>query len=85
MAPLVCPLPGPRNPGPDCQLWSARERIRFRRLLEIDHASRLGLGDLVWADFNRSYRRPPVPPTRPLPPGSQPISSTSRMKGAEHA
>jgi hypothetical protein len=83
----VCPQPGPRAAGPDCPLYA-------RRLLEAQREARLSaairreqgevpsLGSLVWADFNRQYKRseadvpspaPTSSPTRPvLPPAPQP-------------
>jgi hypothetical protein len=67
MSPVVCPRPGPHGPGPDCPIWDARERIALQRSVEADSAARLGMGALVWADFNRSYNRPDPRPTRPVP------------------
>jgi hypothetical protein len=67
MPTLVCPRPGPHNSGPDCPLWDARERIALQRSIETDGATRPSMGALVWADFNRSYRRPEASPTRPIP------------------
>ena len=69
--PVVCPRPGPHNPGPDCPLWDARQRIRFERSIEAEADSRPSLGQLVWADFNRGFQRPSAPPTRPLPVASE--------------
>jgi hypothetical protein len=69
--PLVCPR-GAHEPGPDCPLWDARERIDFMRSIEADGATRIGMGALVWADFNRVFQRPASPPTRPFPAVGQP-------------
>jgi hypothetical protein len=63
--PVVCPRPGPHGPGPDCPLYSARERIALQRAIEADGAARLSMGVLVWSDFNRRYQRPDALPTRP--------------------
>lgn len=77
MAPLVCPRPGPHGPGPDCPLWDARERIALQRSIEADGAARPSLGALVWADFNRSYKRPQFLPTRPIPITAEPLAVPS--------
>jgi hypothetical protein len=65
--PRICPQPGPRGTGPSCPLWDSRERIALQRSIEADGAARLGVGALVWAEMNRSYRRPDPWPTRPVP------------------
>jgi hypothetical protein len=77
VAPIVCPRPGPHGPGPDCKLWSARERIALQRSIEADSAARAGLGALVWADMNRGFSRPESPPTRPAPVDARPIAALS--------
>ena len=63
---LVCPR-GPHGPGESCPLWSAAERSRYQRSIEVDAAARLGLSALVLADFNQGVSKPSAPPTRPIP------------------
>jgi hypothetical protein len=76
----VCPRPSTpiaRANSVACPLWLSRERIAFQRSIEADGAARLGIGALVWADFNRSDRRPQAAPTRPVPITADPLKALS--------
>jgi hypothetical protein len=75
MAPQVCPRPGPHGPGPDCPLWDSRERIVLQRSIEADGAAHAQMSALVWADLNRSYKRPQAAPTRPVPITADPLAA----------
>jgi hypothetical protein len=90
--PRICPPP-PQSP--DCPLYAQRldygadEPLRRAVLMER-YKARPGLGELVWADFNRQHQRaeavrpnPPgtPPPTRPtLPPTPQPLPILDHLK-----
>jgi hypothetical protein len=75
-SPRVCPHPNPQpvGPGPDCALAEAAARIRFQRLVELEADSWPSLGQLVYADLNKSFRRPATPPTRPAPTPAEPVT-----------
>lgn len=66
--PLVCPQPGPRNPGPDCPLYHQRlaalaESKAFRRSVLLD----LSAGEPTLRDLIRSEARTLDQPGQPEP------------------
>lgn len=93
--PGVCPRPGsPVSAASSvaCPLWPARERLQFQRSIEADVVARPSLGQCVWVDFNRQYRRSsseqsetvaqPNRPGLPCPPEPVVIPITKPQKGA---
>lgn len=88
--PKVCPHPGPWRPGIDCPLYAQRLDYRadepLRRAILTERA-RPSFGSLVWADFNREYRRPatspatcPASPRPVLPPAPEPVPILDHLK-----